>query len=91
MKVIWTPAAASDLKNAAAFIARDSPDAAIRVATTIYHRVMSLSSTPEIGRLGLVADTRELIFHPWPYIAVYKLSADTVKIIRIRHASQRYP
>jgi toxin ParE1/3/4 len=91
MKVIWTPRGASDLEDAASFIARDKPDAALRVATTIYRRLMALSSNPEIGRPGLVSGTREVIFHPWPYIAVYRLATENIKIIRIRHAAQRYP
>jgi plasmid stabilization system protein ParE len=34
------------------------------------------------------ADTRELLFPPLPYIAVYRLKAETIEILRIRHAAQ---
>lgn len=91
MKVIWTPRAASDLEHVAGFIAQDKPDAAIRVASCIYGRIMDLELTAEIGRIGRVSGTRELIFHPWPYIAVYRITKEAVRIIRIRHSSQRYP
>jgi addiction module RelE/StbE family toxin len=91
MKVIWTPRAASDLEGISDFIDERNPDAALRVATKIYSRLMSLGSTPEIGRMGIVPGTREIVFHPWPYIAVYKVSRDAIQIILIRHASRQYP
>jgi addiction module RelE/StbE family toxin len=91
VKVIWTPRAASDLDEFVDFVGRDKPDAALRVSERIYSEVMKLASTPHIGRPGKVVGTRELIFHPWPYIAVYKISEDSIRIIRIRHASQQWP
>jgi toxin ParE1/3/4 len=44
-----------------------------------------------MGRTGEVPGTRELVFHPWPYIAVYKIDTEVVRIIRIRHAAQDWP
>jgi toxin ParE1/3/4 len=46
---------------------------------------------PERGRIGLAENTRELIFAPWPYIAVYEVSESNVTVLRIRHASQNWP
>ena len=91
MKVLWTERAASDLEAAADYIGRSNPQAAARVAATIYSRLMSLESMPGIGRIGTLAGTREIVFHPWPYIAVYKASQDAIRIIHIRHASRQYP
>ena len=91
MKVIWTPRAASDLDEMVDYIGADSPDSALRVAGRIYDQVMQLATMPHIGRSGEVPSTRELVFHPWPYIAVYKVADDAVRIIRIRHASQQWP
>ncbi len=91
MKVLWTPQAASDLNEAFDYIAADSPDSAIRVADRIHHQVTNLAKMPYIGRIGEVPGTRELIFHPWPYIAVYKIAGDEIRIIRVRHAAQDWP
>jgi toxin ParE1/3/4 len=91
MKIIWTPRAASDLDGVVDFIAAGSPDAATRVANRIYKEVMQLAAMPNVGKIGELPGTRELLFHPWPYIAVYKVTSDAVRIIRIRHASQRWP
>ena len=83
--------AAADLDDACTFIGTDNPDAAIRVADRIYTQVMGLADIPHQGRLGEVPGTRELVFHPWPYIAVYKVFASEIRIIRIRHAAQEWP
>ena len=91
MKVFWTPKAAQDLDSAVDYIALDKPDAAVHVANRIYEQVMNLAKMPEIGRVGAVPGTREIIFHPWPYIAVYRVEHEAVRILRIRHASQDWP
>jgi plasmid stabilization system protein ParE len=70
MKVLWTPQAAQDLSAAVDYIAFDKPYAAVRVANRIYEQVTSLARMPNLGRVGAVPGTRELIFHPWLYIAV---------------------
>ncbi len=44
-----------------------------------------------MGRTGLAPDTRELVFPPWPYIAVYEVVDSVVNVLRIRHASQDWP
>jgi toxin ParE1/3/4 len=91
VKIVWTPRAADDLDAAVGYISADRPDAAIRVANTIYSHVLALATMPHVGRIGELPGTRELVFHPWPYIAVYRVDADTVRILRIRHTSQDWP
>ena len=90
MKVIWTPRAAADLENAVGYISKDKPDAAANFAARTYKRIEELALTPHIGRPGAVRGTLELVFHPWQYIAVYKVKADVIRILKIRHSSQQY-
>lgn len=73
------------------FVSADKPGAAAQVGDRIYRQVEGLASTPHMGRLGILPGTRELIFAPWPYIAIYKISENKVRIIRIRHASRQWP
>jgi toxin ParE1/3/4 len=89
--VVWTPRAASDLDAMMDYISVDSPGSAIRVANKIRTHIMQLATMPHIGRVGEVPGTRELVFDPWPYIAVYRISDDQIRILRIRHASQDWP
>lgn len=91
MRVLWTEPASDDLTRIVEYIRRDNPSAAARVARTIYEGVAQLKQMPERGRPGFAENTRELVFSPWPYIAVYEVVADCVMILRIRHTAQKWP
>jgi plasmid stabilization system protein ParE len=54
------------------YIRKDNPATARRVAQTVYQGVAALRNFPYRGRIGLAEDTRELVFAPLPYIAVYE-------------------
>jgi toxin ParE1/3/4 len=91
MRVRWTASAARDLAHIVEYIRRDNPAAARRVAQTIYQGVAALRDFPNRGRLGLAENTRELVFAPLPYIAVYEIVDDQARVLRIRHAAQDWP
>ena len=91
MQVRWTRPAAQDLELIARRIRQDNPAVARRIARTIYERCMGLELFPNRGRNGRIADTRELVFAPLPYIAVYRVKDDAVEILRIYHSSQDWP
>jgi toxin ParE1/3/4 len=91
MRLRWTAPAAEDLYTITRYIRRDKPDAARSVARTIYDGCESLISSPHRGRRGKQPGTRELVFSPLPYLAVYRVTEDTVEILHIWHAAQRRP
>lgn len=69
----------------------DSPAAAIRIDERICQQIETLMQFPELGRTGRVDGTRELILGHTPYIAAYRISGDTVTILRILHGAQMWP
>ena len=83
----WVPPAENSLLDIVEFIARDKPDAAALFAGRERAAIASLTRLPNRARAGRVATTRELVVHP-NYIVVYRVTADTVDILRIRHATQ---
>lgn len=81
MKVAFDPAARTELDDIFAWIAKDSPRAALAMVARIEAKVMRLE-TPELthmGRPGLVEGTRELLEHP--YIIVYEVREDRDEIV----------
>ncbi len=62
MRVRWTTDAAADLTHIVERILTESPEAALHVARSIYNAVAELTKFPRRGRVGLVENTRELIF-----------------------------
>lgn len=91
MRVRWTTTAASDLAHIVDYIRKDNPPAARRVAQTIYQGIARLRKFPGTGRVGLAEDTRELVFSPLPYIAIYEIAGNQVPVPCIRHAAQDWP
>ena len=92
MEIRWSAPAVEDLERICAWIERDNPEAARRVATTIYSGIAQLGEFPGIGRASSrMSGWRELVFAPLPYIAVYRVRQDAVEIARIFHAAQNWP
>ena len=73
MRVTWSKRAVADLRKITDYISTDDPRAAARVASLIFDQVMALTTMSFRGRIGKETDTRELVFHPTPYIAVYRV------------------
>jgi toxin ParE1/3/4 len=91
MTVRWSPEAAADFAAIVEYIRKQNPSAAERVAGAIYDGVVSLASFPKQGRPGRTRGTRELVFSPLPYIAVYRVKDEAVEIARVLHGAQRWP
>lgn len=90
MKVSWTAAAAQDRADICAHIAKESPQAAIRVDTVFDQAAARLAQFPRLGRLGRVSGTRELIPHR-SYRLVYEIYGETVVILRVLHTARLWP
>jgi plasmid stabilization system protein ParE len=88
MNVVWTIGAKEDLKEIVFYIRNDSPDSARRVAKFIREKTASLSSMSYRGRKSDSDDALEMVFAPWPYVAVYEVIDQTVYIEGIRHTSR---
>jgi len=91
MEVRWSPEAADDLERIVIRVRQDNPQAARRIATTIYQRCADLRQFPNRGRQGRVPGTRELVLAPLPFIVVYRFNAEAVEIVRIYHSAQDWP
>jgi addiction module RelE/StbE family toxin len=92
MEVRWSMPAAEDLERICERIERDNPEAARRVARTIYDGCARLKDFPHLGRASSrMTGRRELVFSPLPYIVVYQFTEHAVEISRIFHGAQDWP
>ena len=92
MRLRWTKLAERDLDDIAAYIAQDSPAAAVRVMLELIDQVESLLvKHPAIGGPGRVLGTRELVIGGLPYIVPYRVREKDIEILRILHTSRRWP
>jgi toxin ParE1/3/4 len=89
LKVRWSLPAAEDLEHICKRIERDNPEAAGRVARTIYDGCARLKDFPHLGRASSrMTGRRELLFSPLPYIVVYQVTDHAAEISRIFHGAQ---
>ncbi|HKN22580.1 MAG TPA: type II toxin-antitoxin system RelE/ParE family toxin, partial [Terracidiphilus sp.] len=89
VEIVWSPLARSRLQEIRAYVARDKPDAAERLATRIVAVVEVLRDHPRLGRAGAEPGVRELVIGGTPYIVVYRVQRNRVTINTIWHGAQR--
>jgi plasmid stabilization system protein ParE len=91
-QIRWTLQAAEDLEAIHEFIARDSAHYARLVVERVLQAIDQLGQFPESGRIVpelSEPSIREIVRRP--YRIVYRLSADTVELLTIFHASRETP
>lgn len=88
-QVVYSAAAVRDLRRLREFLQPKSADAARRAGEAIIQGVKLLGSHPHIGRMvdELPEDFREWVidFGDSGYVARYRVEAETVTILAIRH------
>jgi toxin ParE1/3/4 len=88
LQVIWAPAALHDVAQIYGYVARFNPAAAERLAQALLAAGDSLVSFPNRGRPVPGSQLRELTV-AYPYVIRYRVAADHVRILRVRHGARR--
>ncbi len=91
MHVKWLQAARANLIAVSEYISQDNPDVAATTVSTIVKAVETLERFPTLGRPGRISGTRELVVSGTPYIVPYRVRGDVVQLIRVFHASRKWP
>lgn len=68
-----------------------APRAAAIVDERIETAIETLPALPDRGRPGRIAGTRELLIAGTSCIAAYRVSGDTIRVLRILHMAQMWP
>jgi toxin ParE1/3/4 len=91
MKIRYTPRALSDLQRIQSYIAEHNAPAAARVITAVERRASALDGHPEIGYSSDEAGVRIVLAIPYPYRIYYRVTADEMEILHIRHTARKPP
>ena len=91
MRVVWLRTAERNLEEQLEYIGERNPRMAATLADKIAASVARLADHPRSGRPERVVATRELVVPGTPYIVVYAVAADYVRIHRVLHGAQRWP
>ena len=91
-RLIWSPAALNDVQRLYRFLAPQNPDAAKRAVQAIRQEVKILELQPGLGRPieDMDQEFREWIidFGNSGYVARYRVAADTVIVLAVRHQKE---
>jgi plasmid stabilization system protein ParE len=85
VEIVWSALARTRLREIRAYVARDKPEAAERLAIRIVAMVEALRSHPHLGRVGAEIGIRELVIGNTPYIVLYRVQGQRVVISTIWH------
>ncbi len=91
MRIRWTPAAAADLQNISDYLKEHHPHYRQPTMRKLYDTIRALKQWPGRGRPGHEEGTREILFQPLPYVAVYRVTEQTIEVVRIYHGAQDRP
>ncbi len=91
MKLIYAPSAEADLDEIFDYIAIENQRAAEEVILRIEQTLVLVSNFPEMGRPGIVAETREFSIPNLSYRIVYRLEDDAVRVLNVIHTSRQWP
>ena len=90
MPIKWLRTALRNLDDHANYIAENNPNAGQRAVERVRAAVNQLAEYPNMGRIGRVPQTRELVVAGTPWVVVYRIG-DSIEIIRVLHGSQAWP
>ena len=91
MRIRWTQAAAADLQHISDHLKDHHPHYRQPTIRKLYDAIRSLKASPHRGRPGREEATRELVFSPLPYVAVYRVTGQSIEVLRIYHGAQDRP
>jgi plasmid stabilization system protein ParE len=86
LKIVWTDEAIEHLEAIVTYISVYDPAAAERLGRRLIELADSLIEFPERGRHA--GDGRREMTTVWPYILRYRVEAERVIILRIRHGAR---
>ncbi|MGG7670836.1 type II toxin-antitoxin system RelE/ParE family toxin [Pseudomonas sp. WC2] len=90
MKIIWSKNAVQDRENIWDYLHAENPGAALDMDRRFTEAASRLAHNPKMGRVGIIAGTRELIPHP-SYRLVYQSDQDVIWIMALVHTARAWP
>lgn len=88
--LIWESEAERLFLSTVEYIASQNAAVAVTLESSILRQVNMLPRFRELGRIGRVTGTRELVVHS-NYLIVYHFDDRAVRILRFLHARRQYP
>ena len=82
--------ALADRDDILVYIAQDNPVAAIDLDLEFAAKAENARLRPKLYKAGRVRGTRQIVLRP-NYVMVYRVTSDVVEVLRVLHATHRWP
>jgi len=89
-ELFWTPEAIQDRDNIYNYIEAANPLAALDLDQLFEEKAALLINRPNLGRIGRVSGTRELVAHR-NYLLIYDVTDNLIRILNVVHAARQWP
>jgi toxin ParE1/3/4 len=89
VNIEWSSRAERDRSQQIDFIALDNPRAGIEVGDRVVAAVSHLLLSPMLGRARRIAGSRELVIGRSPYIVVYIVQRESLRILCLPHGAMQ--
>ena len=63
----------------------------LRIESKLKSRLDKLADFPNMGKVGRVEGTRELIISSTPYLVAYRVKKQTIEILAVIHGARKWP
>jgi toxin ParE1/3/4 len=91
MRLVWTNAAVADLEQISDYLFENNSELAGPTIQNILEFASELKLFPRRGRPGRKEGTRELVLTHLPYLVVYEVIDQSVRVLRVLHGARRWP
>ena len=88
MRIRYTPRSRDDLDSIFSYLNQHSPASAVRIKRLVEQLIKGLADFPEIGP-ATDFGARVLLVGRFPYRIFYRIRAQEIQILHIRHSSRR--
>ena len=85
-RIVWTDEAIGHLEAIITYVSAFNPAAAVRLGERLIALADGLAEFPDRGRDA--GEGRREMTIVWPYVVRYRVEADRVLILRIRHGAR---
>ena len=87
-KIVWLPKAFENLQEIQNYISQARPHTSKKIAQKIKATVLLLKNNPNLGKVSIVEEFRQIQVAGLPFIICYKFIDNTIIIARIFHNKQ---
>jgi toxin ParE1/3/4 len=88
MRLVWTTAAVIDLEQISDYIFEKNRELAAPTIQRIFESAAELKLFPRRGRPGRKKGTREMVLTQLPYLVVYEVVEQSIRVLRLTRSSQ---